>query len=159
MNSIDERKSQIKSWIIECFHLPKSCGIEVVEKIVADKGHNTKQTTLHIKYRKKKEFHFTIQKPQNSISKEDILKLSKEIEAPIFRRFPTVGHLFRFFGMWFAVSSIYAMSSVCPFCGQAGCAVGAGSVGLIGGFFALFTLNWKTFIREVFDKLRNKASS
>jgi hypothetical protein len=53
--------------------------------------------------------------------------------------------------MWFAVSSIYAMSAVCPFCGQAGCAVGSGSVGLVGGFFALCTLNWKNFIKKIGD--------
>jgi len=156
MNSTDEKESQqieqLRSWIFECFNLPKSCNIEV-ESTLDDGKQTTQETIFHINYRNKKDFHFTIQKPINNILKEDIQKLSKEIEAPIFRKFPMVGSIFRFFGMWFAVSSIYAMSAVCPFCGQAGCAVGSGSVGLIGGFFALFTLNWKNMTKIVKEKL------
>ena len=162
MNSIDEKESQkvaqIKNWLIEYFHLPKSCKIEIIEETPKDKKLNTQQTTFYINYKNKKDYHFTIQKPINNITKEDFQKISKEIEAPIFRRFPIVGSLFRFFGMWFAVSSIYAMSSVCPFCGQPGCVVGSGSVGLVGGLFALFTLNWKTSFRQIIEKIRLKIN-
>ncbi len=45
--------------------------------------------------------------------------------------------VFRFFGWWLGFSGLYAMFAVCPFCGRAGCPVGAGSAGLVGAFFAL----------------------
>jgi cellulose synthase/poly-beta-1,6-N-acetylglucosamine synthase-like glycosyltransferase len=54
-----------------------------------------------------------------------------------FYKYPFIGHLFRFLTWWLIFSGIYASSSVCPFCGQYGCPVGAGSAGIVGGFFAL----------------------
>jgi hypothetical protein len=35
-----------------------------------------------------------------------------------------------------AFTGIYASSSVCPFCGAAGCPVGIGGAALVGGLFA-----------------------
>jgi hypothetical protein len=54
-----------------------------------------------------------------------------------FYQYPFFGGLFRFLTWWLIFSGIYASSSVCPFCGQYGCPVGAGSAGIVGGFFAL----------------------
>jgi hypothetical protein len=54
-----------------------------------------------------------------------------------FYHSPVIGRLLRFFTWWFIISGIYASSSVCPFCGQMGCPVGAASAGMVGGFFAL----------------------
>jgi hypothetical protein len=54
-----------------------------------------------------------------------------------FSHYPVVGRFLRFFTWWFIISGIYASSSVCPFCGQMGCPVGAASAGVVGGFFAL----------------------
>ncbi len=62
-----------------------------------------------------------------------------EIPAGIkrFYQYPLIGRLIRFLTWWLIFSGIYASSSVCPFCGQAGCPVGAASAGLVGGLFAL----------------------
>jgi hypothetical protein len=56
-------------------------------------------------------------------------------------RYPVIGRLCRFLTWWLIFSGIYASSSVCPFCGQAGCPVGAASAGLVGGLFALIISN------------------
>jgi hypothetical protein len=59
---------------------------------------------------------------------------------------PVIGPIFRFFAWWFAFAGIYSMVAVCPFCGQVNCVVGAGSAGVIGGFFVLLLQYGKTTI-------------
>lgn len=48
-----------------------------------------------------------------------------------------MANIIRYLGLWFSFSTIYAMFAVCPFCGQMGCPVGAGSAGFVGGMLAL----------------------
>jgi hypothetical protein len=61
-----------------------------------------------------------------------------------------LGHLFRFFGWWFAFAGISSIS-VCPFCGQTGCPVGASSAGILGGLMALLVQlkNWRVLIKSI----------
>ncbi|MEW6328109.1 MAG: hypothetical protein AB1487_11050 [Thermodesulfobacteriota bacterium] len=66
---------------------------------------------------------------------------------------PLLGSLFRFFRWGLAFSGLYAMFAVCPFCGRVGCPVGAGSAGLVGGFFALCIQVWET-LKRTFLKSR-----
>jgi len=65
-------------------------------------------------------------------------------KAHAARMHPLLGPLFRFLRWGLAFSGLYAMFAVCPFCGRVGCPVGAGSAGLVGGFFALCMQVWKT---------------
>ena len=61
--------------------------------------------------------------------------------------------VFRFFGWGLGFSGLYAMFAVCPFCGRAGCPVGAGSAGLVGAFFALCITGGKRvrgFVKDFF---------
>lgn len=58
-------------------------------------------------------------------------------------RLSPFGHLFRFVGWWFGFTGLYAMFSVCPFCGQQGCPVGMASAGTIGAFLSLCVQDWK----------------
>ena len=64
------------------------------------------------------------------------------------------GYFFRFIGWWFGLSGLYAMFSVCPFCGQQGCPVGMASAGTIGAFFALCMQDW----RKLFAYIRSKVT-
>jgi hypothetical protein len=60
---------------------------------------------------------------------------------------------------WLAFMGIYASSSVCPFCGQAGCPVGVAGAGLVGGFFALVIGQGKVFLsyfNKMFSRIRTK---
>ncbi len=59
-----------------------------------------------------------------------------EDDAGTSSRPSLTGRWARFFLWWLIFSGIYASSSVCPFCGQAGCPVGAASAGVVGGVFA-----------------------
>lgn len=70
-----------------------------------------------------------------------------------------LGHLLRFFGWWFAFIGLYSVSSVCPFCGQAGCPVGAGSAGVVGAFMAVLVQmrNWKIFAKTIKDRFKSVA--
>jgi hypothetical protein len=61
----------------------------------------------------------------------------------------------KFFFWWFGLSSLYAMFSVCPFCGRQGCPVGAGTAGLVGGFFTLLLQNWRNFVKKLKINLTN----
>jgi len=49
---------------------------------------------------------------------------------------PLFGSLKRWVLWFLAFFSIYASSSVCPFCGAPGCPVGVGGAALVGGVFA-----------------------
>ena len=64
-----------------------------------------------------------------------------------FYKYPIIGVLLRFFRWWLVFSGIYAMSSVCPFCGQFGCPVGGGAAGLVGGLFAVLVQQGKAISR------------
>jgi hypothetical protein len=81
-----------------------------------------------------------------------------------FYQYPFIGRVFRFFTWWLIFSGIYASSSVCPFCGQFGCPVGAASAGMVGGFFALvigkgkvilnLVTRWFSLIRSIIKPTR-----
>jgi hypothetical protein len=65
------------------------------------------------------------------------------------------GHLFRLVASWFGFTGLYAMFSVCPFCGQQGCPVGIASAGTVGAFFALCFQDWKrlfTYLKQIAGK-------
>jgi len=53
------------------------------------------------------------------------------------KRSSTLRSVFGFLRWWLGFSALYAMFAVCPFCGRAGCPVGAGSAGFVGAFFAM----------------------
>lgn len=64
------------------------------------------------------------------------------------------GHLFRFIGWWFGFTGLYAMFSVCPFCGQQGCPVGLASAGSVGAFLSLCLQDWKRLFTFIKQKLK-----
>ncbi len=66
-----------------------------------------------------------------------------------FYRYPVIGRALKLLTWWLIFSGIYASSSVCPFCGQAGCPVGAASAGLVGGLFALVIGRGKVIMARV----------
>jgi hypothetical protein len=68
----------------------------------------------------------------------------KPVEPPTGNaRLSPFGYLFRFIGWWFGFAGLYAMFSVCPFCGQQGCPVGVASAGGVGAFLSLCLQDWK----------------
>lgn len=71
----------------------------------------------------------------------------------------TGAHIMRLIATWFGFSSLYAMFSVCPFCGQAGCPVGVGGAGIIGGFFALIAQSGKLFLSRFGFRAGGKKKS
>jgi hypothetical protein len=77
-------------------------------------------------------------------------------------QYPLIGRLVRFFTWWLIFSGIYASSSFCPFCGQAGCPVGAASAGLVGGLFALVIGQGKVILARItrgFSAVRSTLKS
>ena len=81
---------------------------------------------------------------------------------PRFYRYPVIGHSLKIITWWLIFSGIYASSSVCPFCGQAGCPVGAASAGLVGGLFALIIGKGKVIMARVtqgFSAIRSTLKS
>ncbi len=65
----------------------------------------------------------------------------------------TRNRIMHFLVRWLAFFGIFAGTTVCPFCGQPGCPVGAGGVAFAGGFFALLTQNWKAVLSTVKNKI------
>jgi hypothetical protein len=67
-------------------------------------------------------------------------------------------NVLKFLGWWFGFSGLYAMFSVCPFCGQTGCPVGAGTAGVFGGFFASI-MKGRAFYSALQSKIKRKKLS
>gem|GEM_PF-2046662 len=74
------------------------------------------------------------------------------------KRQPTV-LLLRFAGWFVGFSGLFAMGSVCPFCGKQGCPVGSVSAGFVGLLFASLAQWGKTGLRlflHAAKKLKNR---
>lgn len=63
--------------------------------------------------------------------------MNNPINEPSHKKHSVFSHILKFIGWWFGFAGLYAMFSTCPFCGQTGCPVGAGTAGAFGGFVAL----------------------
>jgi hypothetical protein len=77
---------------------------------------------------------------------------NKQPELPLGNRFikyPIIGRLLKSLTWWLIFTGIYASSSVCPFCGRAGCPVGGVSAGVVGGVFALVMAKGKAFLNQL----------
>jgi hypothetical protein len=77
---------------------------------------------------------------------------------PTHRKQSVFYHVLKFLGWWSGFAGLYAMFSVCPFCGQAGCPVGAGTAGVFGGLFA-FLIKGKSFLLAVFSRFNRKTGN
>ena len=151
---------QLRRWIVEAFNLPKGTAVTASERECNGEQCPSIVTDVTVHLGKNHAHKYTIPKPLGDMTYEDIKLLRTTIEAHVVKKHPILGRLFHFFGCWFACSVLYAMSAVCPFCGQVGCPVGAGSAGLVGGFFALFALwmqNWKAFVKFIYSKLFRRS--
>ncbi len=65
------------------------------------------------------------------------------------------------YGKWWLIfTGIYASSSVCPFCGKAGCPVGPGAASLIGLLFAWLMhtgRHLRQWLQALFTLIRSRA--
>ena len=143
----------LKNWLIEFFTLPASTEIIISEHNHGNSGEH--HTDIIIKQQDEESIKYSVKKTAVEITYKDIKQLKKFSNFEKMKKVPVIGNIFRFFGLWFAFSGIYAIFSVCPFCGQAGCPVGAGSVGAVGGILAFVVQHGKTSINYIFKKIRN----
>ena len=68
-----------------------------------------------------------------------------------------LGPILRFLGWWAGIFGFIGPFSVCPFCGQPGCGMGAASAGLLGGLAAaLMTL--PKYLRKAIARHRSDSS-
>ncbi|MBN1348971.1 hypothetical protein JXJ21_06150 [candidate division KSB1 bacterium] len=148
--------SRIREWVRAIFDLPASAKI-TIESCVSKDNSELIQTILTLQNAENKSAIYTIKKPLSEITIKDIKRLRRFARWSHFKQLPVFGALFRFFGLWFAFSGLYAMFAVCPFCGQPGCPTGAGTAGLVGGFMAMFLQNWKNFWHTLFRKRHPRA--
>ncbi len=139
---------QLQRQVIRMLGLPETAMVEFTEQKHEEKQDSSTETKLTIHVNGKHFHEHIIAKPLAAITDEDIKSLRARLHVkPTF-----LGQLFRFFGWWLGFSGLYAMFAVCPFCGQQGCPVGAGSAGIVGGFFALLIQNGKSFLRLITHK-------
>jgi hypothetical protein len=139
---------QLQRRIITVFHLPETASVNAVELESPGDKSCIAGTKITIRIGENHFHEHIIAKPLAAITDEDIKSLRAELHAkPTF-----LGQLLRFFGWWLGFSGLYAMFAVCPFCGQQGCPVGAGSAGIVGGFFALVMQNGRSFLKLITHK-------
>ncbi len=150
--------NRLHTWVVEVFNLPKETETTFNDYHYSEGEHTLTATEIALTTGKNHKQTYTISKPVHDMAYEDIKQLKESIERRIIKKHPILGRLLRFFGWWLGFSGLYAMFAVCPFCGQAGCPVGIGGSGLIGGFFALCMQNWKAFFKFIHSKLNGKNS-
>jgi hypothetical protein len=85
---------------------------------------------------------FVLPKPLSELRREDVVAMQAELRRRLLGRHPILGRLFLFAGWWFAFTGLYAMNSVCPFCGNVGCVVGVASAGIFGAVCAGGVAAW-----------------
>ena len=146
---------RIQSWIIEAFNLPKKTMIDITKRECVEEWFHSTDTVITVHSCKDHTHEYTIPKPPANIKYEDIelLRTADEHENHIHKKNTILGYLFRFSIWWLSLSGLYMVFATCPCCGQVGCPVGAGSAGLIGGFFTLCKQNWKGPIKFIYSKL------
>ena len=154
METLTDSGKQVKTWIMEEFRLPESTVITVKEQATGKVAPDDIITEITVSMNKKLTKTFSISKPIDRIEREDIKKTRIHGEKHLLERYPFLGRLLRFFGLWFAFSGIYSLFAVCPICGQSGCPVGAGSVGLVGIIFAAGFQSVQYWIRSVGEALK-----
>ena len=155
----DRQKQNITSWIIEELNLPGSACVNIEEQRSNDSDKKSISTKITVTLNNKHEKTFSIAKPINRIEKEDIKAIRIHAGKSLMEKYPFLGKILRFFGLWIAFSGLYAMFAVCPFCGQSGCPVGAGGAGFIGIFFAIFFQfldRWITSLKAAVSRFFNK---
>ena len=154
---LDNTNQPIERCIMEALNLPKGTMVIASERECKGEQHSSIVTDITVLIGKNHLHKHTITKPLDNITYEDIKLLRTTIEANAVKKNPILGHLLRIFGLWLAFSGLYAMFAVCPFCRQVGCPIGAGSAGLVGGFFAFLMQNWKAFVKSIYRKLFRKS--
>jgi hypothetical protein len=139
---------QLQHRVIRVLELPETASVRAVEGKCPEKQPSSAETKITVCAGGNHSHEYVIAKPLAKITDKDIESLRTVIHGR-----PTVpGQLLRFFGWWLGFTGLYAMFAVCPFCGQQGCPVGAGSAGVVGGFFALVMQNCKALVRFVTRK-------
>jgi len=156
-NSENFRQQQLHQWISDIFRLSNDAIINISEHRGSDSRFDSSHTEVTIEQKSNKKFQYQINKPINEVTEKDIKRLQRFVKFEKLKKLPIIGNLFRFLGLWLAFTSVYAMFSICPFCGQVGCPVGAGSAGVIGGFFALAVQNMKNLLSFMQHKLSGSS--
>jgi hypothetical protein len=137
---------RINSWNREIFELPKDATINLSEGRGGEDSDTGFYTKIEIVLPDGSHNEFIIKKATSEINHQDIHNLKALTAIKKQQSHPLYGFIFRFLGWWFAFSGIYVMSAICPFCGNQGCLVGAGTAGIVGGILALTMQNWKALI-------------
>jgi hypothetical protein len=86
----------------------------------------------------------------NTVSEKGIQPIRIVLERPK-RRWPiALAVIPQLLGWGVGFSGLYAASTVCPHCGQVGCAVGIGTMGIMGGLTATVVscLRWRRRKRD-----------
>jgi hypothetical protein len=146
---------QIQGWVIEAFNLPKKTMVDVNKRECIEEQSSSMGTVITVHSCRDHAHEYTIPKLPVDIKYEDIelLRTTDEHEHHIHEKNIIFGYLFRFSIWWLSLSGLYMLFAACPCCGQVGCPVGAGTAGLVGGFFTLCKQNWKGFIKLIHSKL------
>jgi len=146
----DDQHAQLRRWVMDVFHLPETTVVAATEHDHAGEAH----TEVVVRLGDRVLNTYLIARPLDSITRPDIEALRAAAEAGVLQRHPILGHLYRFFGLWFAFSGAYVLfSAQCPFCGQPGCPVGLGGAGLVGLLGTLCCQNWKGLFKNLYRRL------
>lgn len=137
MNKVTEnfKQQQLQQWIRDAFRLSKNVIVNISEHRGGHHKLGPSHTEITIEEEIGKKHQYIVKKSINEIIEEDIRRMRRFIQFERLKRLPIIGNIFRFLGLWAAFTGIYAMFAVCPFCGQVGCPIGAGSAGDIFDLF------------------------
>jgi hypothetical protein len=142
---------QIRNWIIWAFYLPEGTQVTVSECKKEEQSYNV--YTVAVYSCKNHSHEHIIPKPIAYITSEDIELLRTTDKHYIHKNQMILGYLFRFTCWWLTFSGLYAMSILCPCCGQLSWPFRITSATLVGGIFAIFRQSWSTIAQFIRTRL------
>lgn len=145
----------IQDWVIKAFNLPMETVVDISKHKCIKERFSSVGTVITVHSCRDHMHEYTILKAPDDIKHEDIelLRTENEHKHHTHKKNNILGYLFRFSIWWLSLSGLYILFATCPCCGQAGCPVGAGTAGLVGGFFTLCRQNWSGSIKFIYSRL------
>lgn len=104
-----------------------------------------------------RERRWRLPRPPHEVTDDDLAPIRRSLVCRSWLS-AWLGRAFRFGGWWLGFTCYFAIGSVCPCCGQAGCAMGIGAVGALGAAATLVLSKLKCLGRRP-RSIRSESSA
>ncbi len=149
MDAMESLKNEIAAQTRSVLKLPENCRIDVNAIATPEGAGAGAATEIVIHIGRSRKAVFTIEKSVGAVSTQDISDVRDRAKAAALSSHPVMSRLFRLFGWWVIFAGSFTLFSVCPVCGQVGCPIGVGIIGIVAGVLAVMKMYLKDFCAVV----------